>query len=282
MDDYGTRSDIEYAIKVLRRLREAGAEDHPYGAWSGGSKAAGGHSGGGMRLKDKPFEQKRGGGKLFDRDLQSGDTKDLGGFGQNEGLRRAVKRVDAAEGITNWNPNEKVDRNFVDRELKLHYGQPVEGGNLLSRKPDSITTMRGGEMVVYHGSSGLPVGYVRISSTRGPLEGKISEVTIFKSERGKGYGTKMYDQIQDNSPINLYDHLGAGNDFTSAGKDFAAGWLRHRQKVERSLPPVKGQTTLFGEAQKTRRTPRFTATTALAAVLKATTSSKGMRAPEEP
>ncbi len=273
-------TDASLADELLWEIREAG-DDHPYGAWGGGSKSSGGRmgGGGGMKLKEKPFGTRQSGERLRDDNLQTDDLKDIGGFGQNEGLARAVDRVEFSAGMTVWRPNEARDKLFVKNELELHFGPPVAGGSLLSRKPDSITVVRGGSMVVYHGKSGLPVGYVRIDSTRGPLEGKIREVSIFKSERGKGYGTKMYDQIQDNSPINLYDHLGVGGDLTPAGKTFASKWLRHRQVLERSVPAVPGQGTLFGEAAKRRH---FTATEALAVVLKARVSSKGMRSPEEP
>jgi hypothetical protein len=43
---YSVRDDIEQA-KLLREIREASDDDHPYGPWSGGSKAQGGHPGGG-------------------------------------------------------------------------------------------------------------------------------------------------------------------------------------------------------------------------------------------
>jgi hypothetical protein len=54
--------ELDYAIAERMRFTEAGSDDHPYGAWAGGSKSAGGHAvsgGGGKDIPDIPTEAQR-------------------------------------------------------------------------------------------------------------------------------------------------------------------------------------------------------------------------------
>ncbi len=60
----------------------------------------------------------------------------------------------------------------------------------------------------------------------------IKGVVVRRDARGKGYATKLYDYVQDQTDANLYEIIGKSNDFTAKGKAFALGWLKHRQAIE--------------------------------------------------
>lgn len=76
----GMRSPEEDTLPI----REASADDHPYGAWSGGSKASGGHAGGGG-ITDEEAES------LAKQAKEAGFTvKPFGGDAPSEGFTLSI------------------------------------------------------------------------------------------------------------------------------------------------------------------------------------------------
>lgn len=70
--------ELDFAVADMLRYREAGSDDHPYGAWAGGSAKSGGHmvgggGGGGMDSKDM---QMMGRSKMVDSGLVGKDWSD--------------------------------------------------------------------------------------------------------------------------------------------------------------------------------------------------------------
>ena len=132
--------------------------------------------------------------------------------------------------------------------------------------------------VVYLGDDGTPVASVDIelASTSPPitindirppappgtlvLSGRphIAQVQVRASERqtGKGYGHQLYDWIQDNTNIDLYEIVGDPqlSSFTPPGRRFAEKWLRRRLDIEKGrrvegqqVPGQTGMWTRFAE-----------------------------------
>ena len=60
----------------------------------------------------------------------------------------------------------------------------------------------------------------------------VSGVRIFSDKRHQGLGTRMYDQMQDQGVVNLYNAIGQSHSFTAQGREFAVNWLQHRVQVE--------------------------------------------------
>jgi len=231
-----------------KRTREALSEslidvlekgtDHFYGAWKGGKAAAGGGP--------PPDTTKR------------------------DEAAVALRRVQRAKGdgggahasAAGW--NERVNKQMTLAGVR-HTGKPGTGVIFPEKGPYP------GERVVFFGDNGKPAATVRVSN-----KGKyIDLVEVSPGQRGKGVGSAMYDWMQDNSHIDLYNAVGRSRDFTVAGKAFAQNWLEHRVSLEAARAGIK-------EAESSSAADAYErAKAALDHVKKAPISPNGMRSPEE-
>lgn len=205
---------LRAAIEDEKRLREAGEDDHPYGPWTGGSKASGGRPG------------KPGGGEALKRVKGSRAP-----YSWDDGLHQAEKEAKLEEYLKTEVFAGKWDGPPNSIEI-------VSSTQKSQERIDKNIGWSSEKQILYRGDEGKPVGYARLSTLTPPPgigaeEFKsIDLVTIFPAHRGKGYGIKMYDHIQDRTTINLYDHIGTQNAFTTQGKAFATKWLEHRIALE--------------------------------------------------
>lgn len=141
-----------------------------------------------------------------------------------EGLATAASRVSKQEGRGNA-AGVKTEADFFRAARSL--GMPVDNRGLKRDEPGVHVTKKGRDTAVaYYDETGKPAGFVQMSGN------KIDIVAIRPSMRGQGHGTKMYDQIQDKTDINLYRAVGSARDFTVAGRAFAEKWLVHRMAIE--------------------------------------------------
>jgi hypothetical protein len=232
----GIRSDIE-AEKA--RLREAVADDHPYGAWGGGSKAQGGRPMGGGGGGDAGAEAKAYMARTFDlpaakqrvdkqneklpKPLQQGARIKQGEPNSSPYMQAEYKREATAE-----TKRLKDDLGFTQTQID---GPP--NTTFVSMKNEGGLGLT---QVMYRGDDGQLTGMVTMSkrSVKGKEVMQIDNVRIFAGRRGEGHGTKMYDAIQDSGQVNLYAVIGQSQAFSPKGALFAKSWLEHRIAKEAS------------------------------------------------
>lgn len=298
------------------RLREkSDDDDHFYGAWRRGGSVSGkamakakarqrrrSRKGSDalaylQQFDAEPFSRTQGGKTIEDLERH----RDLA-VGSSPGLDEAWDRAYNFDPFmtATWFPSERVERNYVkgilNKEGRIWQGEPNSVrvvSETLSAETEQMAAAYGRprqHIAVYRGVSGDPVGYVHMVEPRsgyssaGNKGWTIKGVHVFESEQGKGYGRKMYDAIQDETPINLYDIIGQSNAFTEQGQAFAEAWLRHRMEIERAQV-APGQTNMLHfmakESAVDQMNPLEQARWALERVQRAPIAPDGMRSPEE-
>lgn len=223
---------------------EASDDDHPYGAWTGGAKSAGGHAGGGgaedalKRVEGQSVEDATlvggdgyaqseadiltGEGARLGTAPNSGNVVDITSAMNREGrlasVDRSKRRIAALDAL---GPSARVDpadrASVFDRFVRP--GRP--------NVPD--VHKAGDKVVVYRGPDGKTAGFIALSTHEGKTG--ITMVHVDPSQRGKGIASKMYDYAQDNG-VNLYGIVGQAGEFTPSGKAFTTKWLEHRVVLE--------------------------------------------------
>jgi GNAT superfamily N-acetyltransferase len=160
--------------------------------------------------------------------LQEHGDHDQKSHGRSAGGRAgALKRTRAARGQISDHWASSTDRAF-DKYLGW---QKSAAGSQLNGEPGSVEVIDHGygyEMHVLHDEEGRPAAYAQLRPSHREIEG----VEVRPSLRGKGYGFRLYDAVQDGGKVNLYDYLARADQMTPAGKQFALAWLKHRVKLE--------------------------------------------------
>ena len=142
-----------------------------------------------------------------------------------------------------WDPGSQEIRESIvaafekggvaDGYTRLHGGTPDTVVVAYEHKLlDGAITKRG---FVYYDPAGDASAIVHISTfphSAKPGYGLVTEVTVMPSKRGRGYGTRMYDYIQDHHLADMYETIGRSQSFTMVGRQFAISWLQHRLQVE--------------------------------------------------
>jgi ADP-ribose pyrophosphatase YjhB (NUDIX family) len=149
------------------------------------------------------------------------------------GLDEAIARVAEVKPISGESP--------FDWDALLEHAYPNETG-----KPGAIfmqDAVPGGAIknVVIYGDDGKAAAIAEIALP-GPKDptGHVITVRTRDDLHGKGWATRLYDQIQDTTDINLYPAVARGN--TDEGKGFVTAWLKHRQALE-TAAPAEGKAT---------------------------------------
>lgn len=187
-------------------LVEKSADDHFYGAWKGGSKAAGGGPAG--KAPATPPDRSR--------------------------LDHAQKALTRTE----WNPDDTAWESagnpayFLNQALGVVADGAPERGKPFTGHLAPPSKYEKYHRVLFYGEDGSPAAYVKVRAPSEHMSGSILGVLVHPAQRGKGMGQRLYDWVQDHTELNLYDAIGHSQSFTPAGKAFALAWLQHRVKIE--------------------------------------------------
>jgi hypothetical protein len=159
------------------------------------------------------------------------------------GLADAIARVQAAELKVGYELEGGAQDYLAysglwdDRQPYSDYHGPANQTVLV--KPHTPTNYPGLEDVstfaITFDGDGKAVAALYI---RPDWKGRPHIAGVIVEDPGKGYGTRLYDWVQDNTDVNLYDIVGVGDDFTPEGRAFSAKWLEHRRVVDQALPPA--------------------------------------------
>lgn len=209
--DRGVRfaPEDEAAAERAASIFREGADDHFYGAWKGGKASAGGHPAGTAPAQKSSGE--RAVAIARDRANEAGDLQGA------------------------WEPGD------ADIRASMSFYQE-RGEEVASTDRGKVYQVGNHHMFVMNGPDGEPAGFVSVvrdyhwddqAMTMVLRDESISGVAIRPAHRGKGLATAMYDHLQDEGVFNMYEVIGASDEFTPAGRAFALSWLRHRVTIER-------------------------------------------------